>query len=266
MENITFPQSLDRPVLLLACALHANATSSYRDARNMSRFIQDEYAAKKQQQQCVVKILTDSHSRDGFFDHPEQVELCQTGKQFLDHISQCVQRYSETHDILFTLSSHGYTTSVENQQARAEEKDDRDEYVRVKGDVVRDHHIRHAIFQYMHQNCRCFALIDTCHSGTMLDLPYTSTDGGHKFHHTDINEMNIPKHVYCISACSDNELDGEDISQYGGWGGKLISQYLDSDDTIRKYPLRLFQNIYKIFLNTKQQKSHPIFSCTTIIK
>ena len=43
--------------------------------------------------------------------------------------------------------------------------------------MVLDNDIRDSFYKNMNDDCMSLCLIDTCHSGTMLDLPYYSYDG-----------------------------------------------------------------------------------------
>lgn len=276
------PQSETRPLLFLACCLAANGTSSYRDARNICRLSTSLASAS-------VIVVTDQHGGGGgggddFFQAERQlsnveIHTCDSAQQFLASIRTSVATHSPTHDIIFTLSSHGYTASAENANARLEEVDGRDEYVMVRGQRVLDHYLRSALYSNMYDSCRSLCLIDTCHGGSMLDLPYYSTDGAGTVSSFKTIQAIVdgggvsPSHSYCISACSDAELDGEDISDFGGWGGKLICQFLDyssaklrSGATNNSWwhidPIDFYQHVSRIFMGAAQQKSHPVFSTT----
>ena len=58
------------------------------------------------------------------------------------------------------------------------------------------------------------------------------------------------------------QLAGEDISYYGGFGGKLICIFLDylNKNNLEILPFYLF--VKKTFMSQKYQKSQPIFSST----
>lgn len=114
----------------------------------------------------------------------------------------------------------------------------------------------------MHESIKSLCLVDTCHSGTMLDLEYLSTDGIH-FTRSNTPLQHRPLSI-CISACNDDECTGEDISTFAGWGGKLTCQVLDYLTTRSGsrllYPLEMYKEIRTIFQNQRIQRTQPIIS------
>jgi len=95
----------------------------------------------------------------------------------------------------------------------------------------------------------------------MLDLPYYSYDGNNFYY---ISQDNIIKpNSYCISACSDNELAGEDLSYYGGFGGKLTCFFLDYVNKKNQINvIEFYKKVLQLFNKQKYQRSHPILSLT----
>ena len=80
------------------------------------------------------------------------------------------------------------------------------------------------------------ALIDTCHSETMLDLHHIKHPG-----------------LVAISACADTQSSMQDISQDFGYGGGLVcafADYLKDKDSINIKDL--YTNVYKRLLNFGQ--------------
>ncbi len=65
----------------------------------------------------------------------------------------------------------------------------------------------------------------------------------------------------CISACNDDELAGEDVSDYGGWGGKLICQFLDRlHSNHRIEVMGFYRRIRQLFAMQSTQAFHPVIS------
>jgi hypothetical protein len=227
-----------RNVLVISVCLLANGMSSYRDVKNIVKLTKEKWNSTN-------IILSDNTS---FFKEAIEIK-----NNFLPTLENIVGKYSKTHDILFTISAHGYNMYNKN------EIDNTDEYIIVRGNKIFDHHIRNSFYKKMHKDCLSLCLIDTCHSGTMLDLPWYSRDG--KTIKRIDQKLIIRPQSYCISACSDNELAGEDISDFGGWGGKLICIFLDylkDDFNI----LDFYQFVHKKFTSQRLQRSHPILSST----
>jgi hypothetical protein len=130
----------------------------------------------------------------------------------------------------------------------------------VGGQVTFDHELFDALYSRMRTEVVSLCLIDTCHSGTMLDLEYISTDGI-KFVRSAKPQVIRPFSV-SISACSDFELAGEDISVYAGWGGKLMCQFMDYLNVKESgiHILSFYSQVRKVFMHQAMQASHPIIS------
>ena len=231
----TFP---DKKVLVIAVSLLANGISSYRDVNNI------ENISKKKWNADVIIISDNSkHIND-----KQNCTIVTNKKQFLEELENNIAKFSDICDILFTISAHGYSNN-------------KHQYITVNGSKILDYEIRDSFYKNMNDSCLSLCLIDTCHSGTMLDLPFIS-DNGKTFKEIKQNVIIKPK-SFCISACNDNELAGEDISNYGGWGGKLICIFLDYVD--KEYVFNI-ENFYcyvlEKFTAQVQQKSHPLLSKT----
>lgn len=265
LERAAFPSAPDRPILLLTVALHANGDSSYRDARNLQRL-----ASRRFGRHARTVIVTDSLVRDGFFreadaSEPGCVRLVRTRADFLETLSAVVGAHSASHDVLFSLSAHGYSGAAASAASRREEADGQDEYVLVGGVRVFDHEMRDALYGPMDAGCTSLCLIDTCRSGTMLDLPFFSINAM-DFTHVPVEHLALPAASFCISACSDAESNGEDVSDFGGWGGRLTSQFLDyvASNARPWRPIDFYRSVYAVLVGLHQQRAHPIFSCTTL--
>lgn len=236
-----------KKVLVIAISLIANGDSSYRDALNICKITRYKWNAD-------TIIFTDSYIiNKNIVDNVNSI-LIKNRKDFFFNLEEYVKKYSKTHDILFTISAHGY---------KKYNIDHYDEYIRINRYIILDYEIRNSFYKNMDNSCLSLSLVDTCHSGTMLDLPFMSTDGIN-FTHVEKKLIIKPK-SFCISACNDNELAGEDISYYGGFGGKLICQFLDYLHTRNIFEiLGFYLHVREIFINQKYQKSHPIYSITNL--
>lgn len=232
-----------RKVLVIAVSLAANGTSSYRDANNIIKISKEKWEAE-------TLILTDNTKN---IKGPS-VKI-KNKNHFLSTLEEQAKKYSKTYDILFTISAHGYSRRGSN------EVDNRDEYIRVNGQHVLDHEIRNSFYKNMDDSCLSLCLVDTCHSGTMLDLPWASMDGKN-FKKTE-QKLIIKTNSFCISACNDTELAGEDISDFGGWGGKLVCIFLDYFNKNNNIDIvKFYIFVSKKFSSQKYQRSHPILSTT----
>lgn len=222
-----------RPVFALLVALHANGESSYRDARSLHRLLAERWGAR-------VTVFTDKTGvEDG-------AHVVRTATDLLDGIRNAVEALPHGAQLLFAVSSHGYSMATPPGAPRPE-LDGRSEFVRVRGQRVMDWQLHEALYSRMGSSVRSFAIVDTCHSGTMLDLE-------------GVHVGKVPQSC-CVSACSDAELAGEDISDYGGWGGKLVAQFLDAVPLSGPLDAESFhRGVARTFAAQRRQRSHPVLS------
>jgi hypothetical protein len=252
IKSFQFPQS--KLVYTLIVCLSANGSSSYRDASAVARLMRLQFASN-------VRILSDFAYN---FDLPDGVDvhILVDKADCLQQIENYVDGLPHAADLLFVISAHGYSSRATTSRM-AYELNGRSEYVRLHTQPVYDYELFKALYQKMAPDTRSFCLVDTCHSGTMLDLEYLSRDGGLLFTRSRTPLLRRPISV-CISACDDNELAGEDISQFAGWGGKLICQFLDYASSRASIgPLHIpkfHQHVFATFCRQVAQGSRPVLS------
>lgn len=115
--------------------------------------------------------------------------------------------------IVVSISGHGYSGIQD-----VNESDNRGEYIQASR-IIRDDELFH-IFNLPSD---ILILVDTCHSGTMIDLPLVmNSDGSYRQENKNITRGNI----ISISSVSDSQLSMDSFSTYG-FGGNLISNYID---------------------------------------
>lgn len=154
------------------------------------------------------------------FDMSNLTNLGNTIRQFCSLSFNCL--------FLF-LSSHGYSGKTESKTKLFKtESDGVNEYIVVNGNAWIDDDIHNCVVNIpLSLNKNVFALIDTCSSGTMLDLPWTF-DGKvwKQENNNNSNSKNSMVQAFSISACLDNQSSMDDISSFG-YGGGLTSAFLD---------------------------------------
>lgn len=240
------------PFVVVCVALQANGISSYRDASNIEQLMSQKSPL------CTVHILTDNPQDVKVRHKNTRVHHVISASLFLQILTGIFNSIPNNSSILFTISSHGYTART--VQSKQQEVSGLSEYIMVGRDKVFDFDLSLTIVRSVHPSCRVFAIMDTCHSGTMIDLHYTSMDAL-VFQRTKYSYGLNTCRCFTVSACSDLETAGEDISEYGGWGGKLSCQFLDYAVTRTKINwLDWFVYTKNMFLRQQQQCSHPVLS------
>jgi hypothetical protein len=241
-------------VSVIFVALSANGASSYRDAHSVVKLC----SARWQVVGC--DILTDRPELIPTTDLPKRVRVHRvaSNQSLTTTLSNTLRGAPGDSKILFCISSHGYIATTSHAP---HEVSGYSEYVRVGSESFFDFELTKLLAECTPRTCTLFALLDTCHSGTLIDMPFLSTDG------VSMRQANcergMPMPGVCISACSDTELNGEDISDYGGWGGKLMCAFLDSLATNSTVAwLGLYQHVRTVFTAQRSQRSHPVFSAT----
>ena len=116
------------------------------------------------------------------------------------------QTHSEAgpHRIMISFSGHG----TRRTDTSGDELDHMDELMVCGRDIISDDELHHA-FKRFHKSTRLLVFVDTCHSGTMFDLPYRYV---YNTLHPDIVEeidtgrdRDIPAYMMVISASRDRE-------------------------------------------------------------
>jgi hypothetical protein len=132
-----------------------------------------------------------------------------------------METLSAEHQVLLVLvTGHGYSIPDRN----GDEADGRDEMILVnrRGMCILDDEFYTAV-QKWHASAPTFArlilLADTCHSGTLFDLPHI---------------LSADKcRVVSFSACADDQLSMCDLGEKTGFGGSLTTAILNHPDTLQ---------------------------------
>jgi hypothetical protein len=134
--------------------------------------------------------------------------------------------------VWFTVSSHGYTGGAGAGGTARNESDGSNEYLVWNGtERLLDDELRDLIVTPCPVSATLLGCIDSCSSGTMLDLPYqwhydvqaqtTRRSGTIEYTPSKSNCRTI-----IWSACTDRQSSSDDLSQLG-FGGSLMSAMLD---------------------------------------
>lgn len=180
-----------------------------------------------------------------------------TKQNIINGIKKLVQRVKDTNskEVWFSYSGHG---SYLSGNGGSEEQDSQDEaLVPLDYDtqgLIRDDTLYDILVKALPIECNLFSIVDACHSGTALDLPYLyRTDTGVKQQRTPENLANIIK----ISGCRDSQTSA-DAYISGKYQGALTFSFLKcmEDLNYNFTPKQLVQRC-KLYLNSNNYPQIP---------
>ena len=168
---------------------------------------------------------------------------------------------SQSGDLLFFLfSGHGSYTIDRN----SDEADGRDELI-VSCDLqgILDDELKSLIQTHLKQNVTLFALIDSCFSGSVLDLKYQFMDSLNYDKYTENSkQLETRGNVFMISGCTDNQTSADavfDNKPNGAMTWSLLEILKQKPDCSWR---ELVKNM-RVLLKTSQFTQIPQFSCGT---
>lgn len=130
---------------------------------------------------------------------------------------------------VFMLSGHGMQT----RDTSGDEKDGLDEYVQIeKGLVVKDDELRAELVDRSFSPVKLVLISDTCHSGTMFDLPFMLDADVVRPKLVGAELSSGAADRVCavsVAACSDPQLAYCDVGAKVGYGGALTIQLIEKD-------------------------------------
>ena len=154
----------------------------------------------------------------------DETAIKPTKQNMLNAIIDLVQRVKSTNskEVWFSYSGHGYYYTSET------EIDNKDEVLvpldYQQNGCIRDDVLYSLLIKELPKDCNLFSLIDACHSGTSLDLPYMyRTDTGIKEQRTPEEIANVIK----ISGCRDCQTSA-DAYINGKYQGAMTFSFLRS--------------------------------------
>jgi hypothetical protein len=179
----------------------------------------------------------------------DKTELKPTRYNIISSLENFLSNASDNDFLFFHYSGHG-STEFDNSY---DEKDNQDETI-VSSDLfnIKDDELSNIIKTNLTSNATLFAIFDSCHSGSILDLKYTFSEMSGKL---IINEEqkydNINPNIIMISGCKDNQYSLETLTDKGV-GGLMTWAF---NDVITKNPnlswKELYLNIKKLLKNIK---------------
>lgn len=206
------------------------------------------------------KIINFLKTRCGFIDEDiilltDETENKPTRENIINGFNKLVEKSSNCKELWLSYSGHGaYMSSTS-------ESDNKDEVLipldYKESGVIRDDYIYNNLIKKLSTDCRLFSLIDACHSGTSLDLPYVyRTDTGIQTNRNDENLCDVLK----ISGCRDNQQSA-DAYINGTFQGALTFGFIKTmDDFNYNFTSKQIINRVKTYLNNNNYPQIPTLS------
>lgn len=218
------------PKLALLIGINYRGTSSelngcINDVNDLKKILINRFKYKEEN----IKILTDDTE-----DKP-------TGENIVKELELIIEKAKTENasDLWVSYSGHGSYLWDNN----GDEKDHKDEVLvpvdYQTGGMIRDDTI-HDIFAEVPETCKVMCLIDSCHSGTVLDLKYKYVNN--RLSIIDNANSNIKSNIIMISGCRDNQTSADSYnSGQNKWEGAMTASFLR---TVNRFKRRL--TIFKL--------------------
>ncbi|TCD61159.1 Metacaspase [Steccherinum ochraceum] len=211
------------------------------DAKNVYRFLNKHHHFKEED---IVLLVDDSRNPK---QHPTRQNIIEAMRWLV--------KDAHPHDSLFFhYSGHGGQTKDKD----GDEIDGWDEVIypldyQTAGSIVDD--LMHAIMvQPLPIGCRLTALFDSCHSGSILDLPYLyHTNGrtkGSQVKSSHIKEKSTPADVMSWSGCKDSQKSADTFE--GGLAVGAMSYAFMQSLTLN--PHQTYQELLRSVRETLKKK------------
>jgi len=222
-----------KKALLIGCnypGSSAELSGCINDVSRMNQMLTSLYGF----QPGSIRILTDDgRSRDGM---PTRSNITQ-GMQWL------VQGAQPGDVLFFHFSGHG----GQEEDPTYTEEDGYDETLcptdfQIAGQIV-DTEVLDALCMPLPSGVKLTAVLDCCHSGTGLDLPFTWMGGRWQ---EETNPCFCAADVQLISGCEDVQTSADASDRYGQPAGALTSALCDTLERspVQPYP-QLLQGVYQ---------------------
>lgn len=145
-----------------------------------------------------------------------------TKKNILEQLKLLVRKSNSADEIWLHYSGHGSYTIDRN----SDESDRRDELIvpldhSKEGNILDDQ--LHAYINGVSKKCRMYAIMDCCHSGTILDLKWRYE--GNERSTVENSKSKINSNILMISGCLDNQTSA-DAYINKDWAGAMTTAFI----------------------------------------
>ena len=181
-------------------------------------------------------------------------KLCTSATHFEELVADVVKKVTSRTSFFIHISSHGNTSGGNNECVMGPDgriECDGNEYIPFNWNgrttIYTDDKLHSMLVQPLPRNAEVMALIDTCHSGTMLDLcsSIITTKQGEKIKAKVVRNLDaktVQCNVVCFSPTVDRQVTYEDVYYRGGLMTNMFTDTIDSQ-------LKSFSSIGKIDLS-----------------
>ena len=146
----------------------------------------------------------------------DKTELKPTRYNIISSLEKFLSNASDNDFLFFHYSGHGSTEKDNN----LDEQDKQDETI-VSSDLfnIKDDELANIIKNKLTTKATIFAIFDSCHSGTVLDLKYIFSESKGKLTINEEEKYNdIYPNIMMISGCKDNQYSEESLTDKGVGG------------------------------------------------
>jgi hypothetical protein len=218
------------------------------DVENTGKVLENVYGYKSEN----ITYMTDDS------------EIKPTAKNIVDQLIKISERTNKENIQEVWISYSGHGSYIEDKNG--DEDDSKDECLVPldyrKSGMISDDFLNH-VFSLINKNTRVIAIIDACHSETMLDLPYRYISGNKNV--IENSKSNVNCNCIMISGCRDNQTssDAYNINNSKEYSGAMTSALLfvleNFEYTITCW--RLLKEMRR-FLKNRKFSQVPQISCT----
>lgn len=151
----------------------------------------------------------------------DKSEIRPTRSNIISSLENFLLNAADEDFLYFHYSGHGSYV----QDTNSDEKDNQDETI-VTSDLynITDDELYNIIKTKLKSKALFFAIFDSCHSGTVLDLRYTLSEIRGKLNIVE-DEDKVENNIITISGCLDNQYSEETITE-NGVGGLMTWAFL----------------------------------------
>jgi len=163
---------------------------------------------------CIndVDNITKKYSELGFsditryvetIDHSSKTEPYRT--QTLEALKNWIMSAKSGDFLAFHYSGHGTFM----QDTNRDEKDGRDEAICLLDGNVVDDELKQIMYDLLPNGVKLRCLFDCCHSGTIMDLPWSARFSGRMVKFQEENKDRRSKDIIMISGCHDDQTSAD---------------------------------------------------------